>query len=60
MAMNANDIEKLIKAGIPDADVTITLTTAGFYTKAEEFFDGKTTEHELTDPRALTYRTGLK
>ena len=23
MAMNANDIEKLIKAGIPDAEVTI-------------------------------------
>jgi hypothetical protein len=42
------------------ADVTIKLTTAGFYSKAEEFFDGKTTEHELTDPHAVERRAILR
>lgn len=42
------------------SDVTITLTTAGFYSKAEEFFDGKTTEHELTNPHAIERRAILK
>lgn len=42
------------------SDVTIKLTTAGFYTKAEEFFDGKTTEHELTDPHSVERRALLR
>ncbi|MBL4646725.1 MAG: BolA family transcriptional regulator [Hyphomicrobiales bacterium] len=46
MAMNANDIESMIKAGIPDADITIRdLAGDGDHYAAEivaESFRGKT------------------
>jgi hypothetical protein len=42
---------------LTDGEVTITVQTAGFYSRAQEFFDGRVLDHPLRDPQGRSEGT---